>query len=119
MKEDYKKHPVDKWGEHFSEIEPLLNKFGTVTYSLRYETYIVTSNKKVIELVAEMYLNLANRQNNIEAIKKWNELLEFLEKISQKYACFIKLTHPRCIESIIADVRMGETKSSLFGKYKL
>ncbi len=119
MEEDYNLEPFDQWGEFFNKIEPFLKKFGTVTYSLNEKSYVVVSNKELVDLVADMYLDFTNRHKNIEAVKKWNEMLELLEKLTMKYACYIKITHPRCLESTVADVRLGKIESSIFEKYEI
>ncbi len=119
MEEENNLEPFDQWGEFFDKIEPALKKFGIVTYSLKEKSYVVISNKELVGLVADMYLDFTNRHKKIEAVKKWNEMLELLEELTMKYACYIKITHPKCLESTIADVRIGKIESSLFEKYEI
>ena len=109
--------PLDVYGKYFEEIEPLLNQYGTVTYSLKDPSYVVIANKEFTKLVIDMFFNLKNNGADKEATKRWNDMLKHLEDLTKKYTCCIKITHSRCIDSVEVDVKFGQTVCSLFNNF--
>ena len=98
----------------FSEIAPLLDKYGFVTYSTERKSFVVIENKEFAGLVVKMYLYISKSVTDDTAVKNWNAMLDYLEDVTRKYDCCVQIAQKTSIDFPMAVVNFGKTVDPYF-----